>query len=82
MNTGISNADKLMSLQRHVAALQSGVTVTELGLVVEKHLYKLLDLSNPALQVVARHRILNSLGFEGMHQKFETVGNAAYQTFS
>ncbi|KAI1746617.1 hypothetical protein F4782DRAFT_42973 [Xylaria castorea] len=79
--TGLTNEAELASLQKHIGALQKGVTLSQLGAEAEVKLASLLKLSDSALDSIASHRILNYLSFPEMHRRYGQVGKAFSETF-
>jgi hypothetical protein len=81
IKTGKCNADELSSLRKNVDALRFGVKLTEIGPGVEQQLRKLLSISDTAMNTVTKYRILNSLAFNEMHRRFDSVAKANHGTF-
>ncbi len=72
---------KLEWLQVNLARLQEGVNVSSLDGESRAQLRQLLSLHDDALAASARSLILESLSFEDMRRRYDTVEDAHFKTF-
>lgn len=60
--------------------LRRGVAIESLTPTAQGQLQSLFSMSEHACDLIAQHRILESLAFEGMYTRYETVDDAHYKT--
>jgi hypothetical protein len=75
------DAEGLMSLRNTVQRLGNGVKTSELGQEALNQLRDLFDLSDRSLEIINQNRILKSLSFPMMHERFGDVADACRNTF-
>ncbi|KAI2463809.1 hypothetical protein F4781DRAFT_104149 [Annulohypoxylon bovei var. microspora] len=73
---------EIEALRQHIVELEKGVTLTGIGEEAANKLASLLKLSNDTLTLIKSHKILESLSFSKLHQRYETVGQAHSETFN
>ncbi|CAG8955159.1 hypothetical protein HYFRA_00007175 [Hymenoscyphus fraxineus] len=79
----LSEADssKLQRLQKQMESLKNGATITSFSSETQTQLKGLLGVSESACEVIFQQRILNSLAFDGMSRRFNSVPEAHQETF-
>ncbi|KAF4996147.1 hypothetical protein FDECE_12572 [Fusarium decemcellulare] len=75
-----SDASKLEQLSNQINDCQKGVPVSSLSLTAQSQLKSLLDISGHASDMIIQHRILESLTFPDMYQRYDEVAEAHYKT--
>ncbi|PMD49574.1 uncharacterized protein K444DRAFT_476460, partial [Hyaloscypha bicolor E] len=71
---------KIRHLQDQLEHLGQGLSIESLTPNARNQLRLLLGLSERACDVIAQHRILESLAFEGMYGRYEDVDEAHFET--
>jgi hypothetical protein len=74
------NSTKLQNLHSQMERLRGGVAIESLSPTAQAQLRSLLGMSDHAADMITQHRILESLSFDGMYGRYETVDNAHIQT--
>ena len=75
------DSTKLDNLQDQLEQLRRGVACEYLTAGARTQLQSLLGMSEHASDVIVQHRILESLAFNGMYGRYETVDDAHFRTF-
>ncbi|KAF4472943.1 P-loop containing nucleoside triphosphate hydrolase [Fusarium albosuccineum] len=75
-----NDASKLEHLYNQVHDYQRGVPVSSLSITAQSQLKSLLGVSEHASDLITQHRILESLSFPGMYQRYDEVTEAHDQT--
>jgi hypothetical protein len=71
---------KIQHLQDQLEHLGQGLSIESLTPNAQNQLRLLLGLSERACDVIAQHRILESIAFEGMYGRYEDVDEAHFET--
>jgi hypothetical protein len=74
------DSTKLDNLQDQLEQLRRGVACEYLTAGARTQLQSLLGMSEHASDVIVQHRILESLAFNGMYGRYETVDDAHFRT--
>lgn len=80
VTTTKDDSAKIQHLQDQLEHLSQGIPVESLTPNAQHQLRLLLGLSERACDVIAQHRILESLAFEGMYGRYEDVDEAHLET--
>jgi len=75
-----NDSSGLQSLHNQVDNLSRGVTVGSLTPAAQAQLRLLLGMQEHILEVISQKRFLQSLAFDGMHRRYETVDDAHFKT--
>lgn len=73
--------DLLQNLKTHLDELREGIITQSISPGAEKQLEGLLGLTEHIANAAAQRRFLNSLAFEGMRGRVNTVEQAHFDTF-
>jgi type II secretory pathway predicted ATPase ExeA len=71
---------KIQHIQDQLEHLSQGLSIESLTPNAQNQLRLLLGLSERACDVIAQHRILESLAFAGMYGRYEDVDEAHFET--
>lgn len=74
-------AIKLEVIQQHVEELRRGSAVSSFSIKAQSQLRQLLDVSEDVYVQVTQHKVLKTLAFSQMHDRFDTVEDAHWSTF-
>jgi hypothetical protein len=74
------DSSKLQQLHNQVEHLRRGVAVGSLTPAAQAQLQLLFGMPEHVCEVIAQHRILESLAFKGMYGRYETVDCAHLET--
>jgi type II secretory pathway predicted ATPase ExeA len=80
VTTTKDDSAKIQHLQDQLEHLGQGLSIESLTPNAQNQLRLLLGLSERACDVIAQHRILESLAFEGMYGRYEDVDEAHLET--
>ncbi len=78
--TAKDDSSKLQQLYGKLEHLRQGVAIDSFSPAAAAQLRSLFCLSEHAIELIIQHRILESLAFEGMYGRYETVDYAHYKT--
>jgi ATPase subunit of ABC transporter with duplicated ATPase domains len=81
LQSATGNDTELEQIRNRLEQLGRGVTVSGFSTAAQKQLQELLGVSEYGIQLLAQRRILNSLAFNKMRERFNNVSKADTQTF-
>jgi hypothetical protein len=74
------DSSKIQHLHGQVEHLRRGVAIESLTPAARDQLQSLFNMSEHPCDLIVQHRILESLAFEGMYGRYDTVDNAHFKT--
>ncbi|KAF4849508.1 hypothetical protein CGCSCA4_v004152 [Colletotrichum siamense] len=72
------DAGKLKQIKSYVEDLREGVQVTSLSKEVQNQVSQLINVPDAVTRQVAIESFLGGLAFDGMHERFDAIGNARH----
>jgi hypothetical protein len=73
--------DMLQQLDQHTLGWKHGIRVESLSAEAQKELEALFGLSDAARRRIVQHQLRRCLAFSDMHERFEVVDQAHFDTF-
>ncbi|KAF4897842.1 hypothetical protein CGCF415_v011006 [Colletotrichum fructicola] len=76
------DAGKLKQIKSYVEDLREGVQVTSLSKEVQNQVSQLINVPDAVTRQVAIESFLGGLAFDGMHERFDAIGNTRCSTWA